>query len=97
MNTQNPQQPHTRDRFGMSDIMEEEERRNIISTGKHPKEAAVEQALWEVLKPDTPIPSEWELEEEWELMEEAGAKARGIARMDTERERCRTEGMAKAS
>ncbi|KAL5973249.1 hypothetical protein ACLOJK_037276, partial [Asimina triloba] len=72
--------PRTQDRFGTSNLIDEEERRKVITAGKRPKEAVVRHVLREVLRPAKPILSEREPKEEWRLMEETSAKSQSIAR-----------------
>ncbi|KAL5997072.1 hypothetical protein ACLOJK_008000 [Asimina triloba] len=74
---------HVQDRFGVTSIMDEEERRKIIVVGKHPEEVVVEQ----VLRPDANVPSKRE------LLEDTLIKIRGMVRerLEAKRERCRVE------
>ncbi|KAL5980806.1 hypothetical protein ACLOJK_028717 [Asimina triloba] len=56
--------PYVQDQFGVSSIMDEDERWKVIAVGKRPEEVGVEQVSREVLRPDVSIPSKWELLEE---------------------------------
>ncbi|KAL5980293.1 hypothetical protein ACLOJK_028201 [Asimina triloba] len=81
--------PHAQDRFGVTSIMEEEERRKIIVVGKHLEKVAMEQVSRKALRLDVSVLFEWE------LLEKTLVKVRGMVRerLETEGERCHVEGM----